>query len=95
MKQTFSKTVTDRIQHNLLRNKLFEILALFTKIHAEIKAERIETKKPNKIPSLVDLFRQQIDLEACPRTVFLPLQLFAQRTGSFFFGDNWLGTIIV
>jgi len=41
-----------QIESNItsFENNLLEILALFTKIHAVIKGERIETKKPNKIP---------------------------------------------
>ena len=42
---------TDRIQHTQLPSKQTTWkLTLFTKIDALLKAEKIETKKPHKIP---------------------------------------------
>ena len=52
-----------------------------------------ETKKNT---SLIDLCLQQIDSEVCLQAL-LPLYsyFFSVQLGSFFFGGNGLGTIIV
>ena len=56
-----------------------------------------ESRRRNQTnTSLIDLSRQQIDSETCPQALLLPLYSYLFSVlGSFFFGGNWLGTIIV
>ena len=50
MYEKLTVTQIESNERNFLRNKPDLKLALFTEIDALIKAERIEKKKPNKIP---------------------------------------------
>ena len=98
-RHTFPKLTVTQIESNVrnfLRNKLLEIGSFCKKIDALIKAERTQTKKANKVPgSLIDLSPQQIDSKACPQAL-LPLYSYLFSVlGSFFFGGNWIDTIII
>ena len=59
------------------------------------KSTKNRDKETKQNTSLIDLSLQQIDSEARPQAL-LPLYsyLFSVWLGSFFFGGNWLGTMI-